>query len=102
MLPLAPNMMASIAELCEQYGVAELSVFGSAARDDFDPERSDYDFLVEYKPAADVSLFEYFALQNRLSDLLGRKVDLVSKPGLKPRIREEVLKEARTVYASAR
>ena len=53
---LAPNLLDSIAVICKEYGVAELSLFGSAARDDFDPKFSDYDFLVEYKSTADVSL----------------------------------------------
>ena len=101
-IALAPNLLDSIAVICREYGVAELSLFGSAARDGFDPELSDYDFLVEYEPTADVSLLEYFARKNKLSDLLGHKVDLVSKSGLKPRIRDEVLREAKTIYASPR
>jgi predicted nucleotidyltransferase len=45
------NNLAALADICRRYGVARLEVFGSAARDDFDPARSDADFLVTFQPA---------------------------------------------------
>ncbi len=88
-----------LAELCRQYHVKELSVFGSAARGEMRPE-SDIDLLVEFIPEAKVGLFAYAGLMSELTKLIGRKVDLVSKKGLKPLIRASVLKEARLVYAA--
>lgn len=61
---------------------------------------SDIDLLVEFFPEAKVDLFDYSGLMLDLSKLIGRKVDLVSKKGLKPLIRESVLHEARPVYAA--
>ncbi|MDE3166377.1 MAG: nucleotidyltransferase family protein [Acidobacteriota bacterium] len=90
---------ARLADVCLRYGVRELSVFGSAARNEMGPE-SDFDLLVEFLPDAQVDLVDYAGLMLDLSRLLGRKVDLVSKNGLKPLIRTAVLEEARLVYAA--
>jgi len=88
-----------LADLCRQYHVKELSVFGSAARGEMRPD-SDIDLLVEFIPEAKVDLFAYSGLMLDLSKLIGRKVDLVSKKGLKPLIRASVLNEARLLYAA--
>ena len=88
-----------LAALCAEFGVAELAAFGSVLREDFD-EESDVDLLVEFQTDQRVSLFDLVRLQHRLEDLIGRRVDLVPKEGLKPLIREEVLSTARTVYAA--
>ncbi len=90
---------AKLADLCRRYHMRELSVFGSAARAEMRPE-GDIDLLVEFLPGAKVDLFDYSGLMLDLCKLIGRKVDLVSKKGLKPLIRESVLKEARPVYAA--
>ncbi len=68
--------------LCCRFHVRRLDLFGSAARGDFDPERSDVDFLVEFDrehPEA-LSLKTYFDFKEALEALLGRPVDLV-EPG---------------------
>jgi len=88
-----------LADLCRQYRVQELSLFGSMARGDNRPD-SDIDILVVFQPNARIGLLEYAALMRELSDLTGRKVDLVDKIGLKPMIRDEVLEEARLLYAA--
>lgn len=90
---------ASLADLCRQYRVRELALFGSAARGEMRPD-SDIDLLVEFLPGAKVDLVDYAGLMLDLSKLIGRKVDLVSKNGLKPLIRASVLKEARLVFAA--
>jgi len=90
---------AKLASLCQRYQVRELSLFGSAARGEMRPD-SDIDLLVEFLPDAQVDLVDYAGLMLDLSRLLGRKVDLVSKNGLKPLIRNSVLEEARLVYAA--
>ena len=83
MLSLIAERRAEIADICRRFGVRQLSVFGSAARvDDFDPERSDVDFLVEFNSRAPEapSLKTYFELKDSLEALFGRSVDLV-EPG---------------------
>ncbi len=77
----------------------ELSLFGSAVRNEMRPD-SDLDLLVEFLPEAQVDLVDYAGLLLDLSRLLGRKVDLVSKNGLKPSIRTAVLEEARLLFAA--
>jgi uncharacterized protein len=88
-----------LAEICRRYHVRELSVFGSAARGEMRPD-SDVDLLVEYEQDARVGLMDHAGLMLDLADLMKRKVDLVSKPGLKPFIRDSILREARPVYAA--
>jgi uncharacterized protein len=83
MLPLIAERRGEIADICRRFGVRRLAVFGSAARgEDFDPERSDVDFLVEFDPSAPnaPSLKTYFGLKDSLEALFGRSVDLV-EPG---------------------
>ncbi len=95
----APTDKAALAELCRRYRVRELAVFGSAARGEMRSD-SDIDLLVEFLPDAKVDLVDHAGLMLDLSRLLGRKVDLVSKRGLKPLIRASVLAEARLLYAA--
>lgn len=86
-------------KLCRENGIAELSVFGSAVRDDF-TETSDVDLMVQFKPGRVIGLLGMSALQLQMSELLGRNVDLVTVNELHPRIRESVLKERSVVYVS--
>ncbi len=88
-----------IAEICRRYHVRELAVFGSAARGDIRPD-SDIDLLVEFEPDARIGLFKFAAMEQELAALFGRKVDLVTKPGLKPWIRPHVLRDAKILYAA--
>ena len=88
-----------IADVCRRYEVQELSVFGSAARGEMQPE-SDIDILVDFKPGARIGLVKFASLNEELQGLLGRSVDLVTKPGLKPRVRPHVLREAQRVYSA--
>jgi predicted nucleotidyltransferase len=91
--------LEEIAELCRRYRVRELSLFGSALRDDFAAD-SDIDFLVLFRPDAEIGFLEFAALQRELAAVLGRPVDLVPKRGLKPIIRDDVLASARVVYGA--
>lgn len=75
------------------FGVTYLALFGSVARDEATSE-SDVDLLVDFDPAARIGLFKYFDIQRYLESILGRQVDLVMRDGLKPRIRDSVLREA--------
>lgn len=87
-----------LAELCQKYGIAELSVFGSVARGDVRPD-SDVDLLYVRLPGNDLGM-SYFALQEDLEKLFGRPVDLVPKDGLHRVIRDEVLGDAQVLYAA--
>ena len=73
MLPLIAERRSQIADICRRFGVRRLAVFGSAARgQDFDPERSDVDFLVAFEPAQGPSLGNYLALRDALAAAVGR------------------------------
>ena len=89
----------ALAELCRRHRVSELSVFGSAACGDMRTD-SDIDLLVAFQEGAEVDLVDHAALMLDLTSLFGRKVDLVSKSGLKPCIRASVLEDARLLYAA--
>jgi uncharacterized protein len=88
-----------LADLCRQYGVRELSLFGSAVRGEMRPG-SDIDVMVGFDPRARIGLLKFESLSEELEALVGRKIDLVTKRGLKAWVRPQVLKEARVVYAA--
>lgn len=90
---------AKLADVCQRYGVKELSLFGSAVRGDMGPD-SDIDVMVEFDPAASIGIVKFEFLAEDLEALAGRKVDLVTKRGLKPWVRSEVLREARVIHAA--
>ena len=77
--------------MCAKHGAHNVRVFGSVARGEAD-EQSDIDLIVEFDPER--SLLDHAALWLELQDLLGCKLDVVSDRGIKPRIRERVLREA--------
>ncbi len=91
--------MKRIVELCQQHKVRELSLFGSRVRGDHS-DASDYDFLIDFLPEAMIGLIEFSRIQIDLQDLVKTRVDLVPKDGLKPRIRDRILSEAKIVYAA--
>jgi uncharacterized protein len=82
----------AILETARRHGARNVRIFGSLARGD-DDEESDLDFLVEMEPGR--SLLDHAALLIDLEKLLGCKVDVMSEKGIKARIRERVLREAR-------
>lgn len=67
----------AVAELCQQHHVKSLTLFGSALRDDFDPDHSDVDFVVEFLDRAPSRIRAWMGLKADLEKLLGRDVDLV-------------------------
>jgi len=77
-------------ELRRDYPIRALAMFGSVARDEAGPD-SDLDMLVEFEEP--VSLSAFLALEDRLSVLTGRRVELVSRPSLKPHVGRRVLSE---------
>ena len=73
-----PLPMDEIAAFCQRWNIVRLEVFGSILRDDFDPARSDVDFLVTYAPeAGPKTLKAMFAVEDEIEALLGRKIDFV-------------------------
>jgi predicted nucleotidyltransferase len=96
------EQIEQIINLCRRYHVRRLDIFGSAAGRDFDPRRSDVDFLVEFDYAAVESPFEtYFGLKDDLEALLGRPVDLVSPRSLEnPYFAASVERSRQVLYAA--
>ena len=86
----------TIAEFCRRNRIRRLSVFGSALRDDFGPD-SDVDILVEFEPDTRVGL-RFFGMEQELSEIIGRKVDLNTPGFLSPYFRKDILSEAESVY----
>ncbi len=104
MISLIEQHRPEVASLCSRFGVQSLEVFGSAANGAFDPTTSDIDFLVEFSPEDTGSLFHrYFGLQEALTNVFHRKIDLVSASALSnPYFIAAVNHSRQTVYASAR
>lgn len=84
--------------VCRHYRVARLDVFGSMSRGDAEPD-SDVDVLYELQPGARLG-WDVEKLADDLSQVLGRRVDLVSRSALHDRLRDDVLAEARLLYAA--
>jgi len=77
-------------ELRQKHKITEMGIFGSYVRGE-QMKRSDVDILVEI--GEPVSLLRFVGIENYLSDLLKTKVDLVSKKGIRPELKERILKE---------
>lgn len=94
---------AKLADFCQSWQIAELSLFGSILRDDFGPD-SDIDLLVRYEADAHWSLIDHIGIENELAAIMGRKVDLVSKPAVEKSHnwirRRNILDSAELVYES--
>src|SRR5690242_14331527 len=80
-----------ILRIAARHGAKRVRIFGSVARNEAKSD-SDVDFLVDMEPGR--SLFDLGGLLMDLQDVLGRKVDVVTEKGLRPRFRERVLREA--------
>jgi predicted nucleotidyltransferase len=100
--PSIDQHRAELSELCRSYRVLSLSLFGSATRTDFDPDRSDYDFLVEFEALPPGQYADaYFGLIEALEQLLGRPVDLVVSSAIKnPYFRQSVEQTRALLYAA--
>ena len=95
--------MARLSEYCRINGIKRLDIFGSALRTDFGPE-SDIDLLVEFEPDRSLSLFDIVGMEQELSDLFGRKVDLIERLAVERSRnyirRAAILESAETIYAA--
>lgn len=88
-----------IAKFCRKYHIKKLALFGSILRQDFRPD-SDIDVLVEFEPGH-VPGFGIVAIEQELSKMAGRKVDLRTPGDLSRYFREQVVKEAEVRYAAS-
>ncbi|MFC1836476.1 nucleotidyltransferase family protein [Thermodesulfobacteriota bacterium] len=94
------TLLPEIQRFCERWGVAEFALFGSALRDDMTPE-SDVDVLVTLAEDARLTLADWVEMQEELSRMFEREVDLVSKTGLRnPFRRHEILRSHKVIYAA--
>jgi predicted nucleotidyltransferase len=93
------NSFDKVAEVCRKYNITELSLFGSQVRGDAIPQ-SDFDFLVEFFPEAQIGFVTLGKIQTELSEIIQSPVDVVPKAGLKAAIRAQVLAEAEVLYAA--
>jgi len=89
-----------IAAFCQRWKIKELSIFGSALREDFRPD-SDVDMLVVFEENAPWSLFDLLRAEQELEEILGRKVDLVERKAVRnPFRRHHILTHREVIYAS--
>jgi hypothetical protein len=92
-----------IADFCRRWKIKRLAIFGSAAKGELRPA-SDIDLLVTFNQDADWTMFDHFTMEEELSDLFGRDVDLISLRAVEenpnPISRREILKSARQIYAA--
>ena len=102
MHPAIAQHRAAIAVICQRYGIQRLEVFRSAARaHDFDPDRSDADFLVQFAPEVHAGLAEFFGAKQALEQLLGRGVDLVEPGAVRnPHVLASINAKREAVYAA--
>lgn len=102
MHPAIEAHRADLTRLCKEFHVQRLELIGSALREDFDPARSDFDFLVTFHPLplgkyADA----YFGFKDALEQLLGRPVDLVMPKGIEnPYFLKAIEQNRATLYAA--
>jgi len=89
----------AVKDFCRRHDIRKLAFFGSIPREDFRPD-SDVDVLVEFEPGHTPGL-AFFAMEDELSRILGRKVDLNTPQWLSEHFREEVQAEAEVEYVAA-
>ena len=92
-----------IAEFCRRNHIRTLAFFGSVLRDDFRPD-SDVDVLIEFEPGQEPGLMEMVGMQDELSEILGRKVDMVERKAVEKSAnyirRRYVLESVEQVYVA--
>ncbi len=102
MIALVQDHLPELADLCRRYRVKRLDLIGSAVRDDFDSEKSDIDFVVEFELLTVENAFDrYFGLLEDLQRMFRRKVDLVSDTAIRnPYFRQVVDRTRVPLYAA--
>lgn len=103
MLTLLEEKLPELEQLCKLYGVKRLEVVGSAAREvDFNPARSDVDFLVDFEPGRlPATLRGFFGFREALENIVGRPVDLVMLDAVRnPYLKASLESSRRLLYAA--
>lgn len=96
------DRLPEVRELCRTHHVQRLSIFGSAVRDDFNPETSDVDVRVAFLPEASADyLKNLYAIHDTLPVLFGRKVDVISGKIRNTYLRRSIEEDEVTVYEAA-
>ncbi len=100
MIALIEQQKTSIAEACRKFGVQRLEVFGSAARGDFDAQKSDLDFIAQFLPPLHPGVANrFFGLAEILEKIFARPVDLLTDAMIRnPVLREEVNRDRIPIY----
>jgi hypothetical protein len=91
--------MEKIITLCRHHHIRELALFGSVLRDDFGPD-SDIDILVQFEPGTRLGYFRFFGIEQELTNILKREVELFTPDSLKQFAREEALRTCKVIYAT--
>jgi predicted nucleotidyltransferase len=104
MIPINLGVEAKrIADFCQKWKISRLSAFGSILRGELQPD-SDIDLLVTFSNDADWTMFDHFIMEDELSHMLNREVDLVNIKALEenqnPIYKQEILNSARQIYAA--
>ena len=99
MSPLIEDNLEAIGRLCRLYGVRKLELFGSILRQDFDPEHSDVDLLVEFEPHVADSFANFLDLKEALEQRLGRPVDLVKLGAIRNRRLRHHIEQSKSAVA---
>ncbi len=100
MIPSLASAVPQVARLCEEHGVRKLAAFGSAVSGRFDPEASDFDFVVSFQDTASHGYADrYLDFAEALERLLGRKVDLVTERSIRrPSFRRSIESAHEIIY----
>lgn len=100
MIQQLKDKQPEIARLCQQYGVRKLDVFGSAATGEFDPETSDYDFVIDFLDYGPGIVDRFIGFADAMEELLERRVDFVFESKLRGRFLVTVNEEREPIFAS--
>ncbi|MHB8586233.1 MAG: nucleotidyltransferase family protein [Thermoplasmatota archaeon] len=99
-----PRLRATRAQIevfCKKWKIRELALFGSVLREDFDRD-SDIDILVSFRPDARWGLWDHSRMEQELSALLGRPVDLITRASVERSAnwlrRDAILSSTESVY----
>lgn len=100
MIDLIQRRLGAVEEACRRFRVGRLEVFGSAARGDFDAQRSDMDFIASFLPPLHPGVADrFFGLEDALRQIFSRRVDLMTDSMLRnPVLRDEVSRDRTLVY----
>jgi predicted nucleotidyltransferase len=102
-IDLGQPKLDAIAEACRTHQVLRMHLFGSALRDDFEPDLSDLDLLVEFQPLSARELVRaYFGLEQQLISVTGQPVDLVMSDAVRnPYVRQDIEASKQLIYEAS-